>query len=285
MDVIIFTNGGIGDQIQYSSLIAEHGIRGDKVNIFCHPELAFFHESNPNVTNILSEVDNVKVYDIGYNFAIKTELAAIFSETPIKKRIGYIDVFGKIAATNQAAKELMHLALDKNAQSPKTLAEWFCEIAGVIYSPISFYINTNNFDCSPDIVIQYKTNVPDKDWGLDQTKAIVDRFKDKEVWITTHDKNKEELEGIGCKVLSGSIGEITNTAELISRSKLLVTPDTATFNLGVALGIPTIILTNGYDRGFCIPKNNNKVTVIKGETMNDISTDVVIEAITRRLDV
>lgn len=279
MKALIVTNGGIGDQIQYSSLIKaiKKKYPDSEITVFCHEQLVPFYKMNKLVDNAISSISSDMKFDLGYNFAIRKDLCVIFTETPIEKRYGYIYDSNRLLPTNKEAEKLMISALDHKRNSVFTLNEWFCKIAELDVEPTEVYFEKVPKDV--DIVIQYKTSKEFKNWPLDYLKQLIEKFQDKKVWITTSTKNLDDLKELNVNILAGEIEDLDKTANMISNAKLLITPDTVTMHMGIALKIKTLVLTTDYDRGFSIPENNENVIVIREKLMNDILPETVISKV------
>lgn len=285
MRILIITNGGVGDQIQYSSLIKGLKIKhpDSEITIFCDPRLQFVYKHDKNVSDIISSLDKVEEFDLGFNFALKNNLMEIFYGSPIKERVGFIKIEKSIKATNLEAKKLMVTALGKK-QSDKSLSEWFCSIAEVEWQEPYFCYETDKDFQETDVVLQYGTNVKEKNWPKeyygDLLKYLIS--KKKVVCITGHEKSIKDIWELQQEVgsafmLPGNFEKLYETAKLLSRSKLLISPDTSIVHIGITLGLKTIIISNNYDRGFAFSDKFKNLCFIKKENIEDITPQIVID--------
>lgn len=296
MKILIITNGGIGDQIHFSSLIRglKEKHKDSEITIFCHPLIKFIYENDENVSNVVSEITNEE-FDFGFNFALKNELLDLFGEISVKERVGFKRRKSEVAktddariiqkgvvATNNAAKELLRNQLGKFLVK-SMLSEWLCAIADVKWEKPYFKFKRTNEKYNSDIVLQYGTNVKEKNWSKEYYEELIKYFKKQKIWIIGHEVHRKDIlsfQKLGIVPMIGEIELIPNVAELLEQSKLLISPDTGVAQIGIALGINTIILSNGYDRGYMLPKNRSafeNVKIIEKEKMDDISPQLVKE--------
>ena len=300
MKILVITNCGIGDQIQFSSLIAglKNKFNDSEITIFCHNDLKFIYEYDENVKTVTSEI-NDEEFDIGYNFALKNDLLDIFQEISINERVGFSRRRGfetrtknaiikeqrGIKATNSSARKLMLILLTKK-RSDKLLSEWLCEIANVQWTkPYFTYDKTVSLpvlEQKHNIVIQYGTNIEEKNWSDENYEKLIGLIDPEiTIWITAKENPKEfisRLEKYEYKnvffFINKSFSEI---ASLLTKSDLIISPDTSIAQVGLALNVNTIVLSSKYDRGFTLSKKINNLILIEKETINEISPNDIIE--------
>jgi len=308
MDILIITNGGIGDQIHYSSVI--QGIKDNDpesaITIFCNPELSFIYEHDENISCITSCLDDL-TFDVGYNFGFgKKVLNAIFMEVEIKERIGYTAINDRVVPTNQAAKNLLRFIvsdkikndnLKKTIKDRKSLSEWFCEIANVKWiRPYFTYESKPSSFFDTDVVIQYGTSKDEKNWPDEYYEILIkDLIKSgKSVFVTCHESHREYMKKLYHKLrdeigiidimgmfhyLAGNMKELSRVANLINRTKMVVTPDTAMAHIALAMNKRTIVMSNNYGSGIAYSDTYKNLEMVKEESMLSIKPETILERI------
>jgi len=280
MDILVITNGGIGDQIHFSSLIK--GLKNkyvhSRISVFCHPYHEFIYRYNEDVYEILHRLEQHR-FHIGFNFALKNDLIDIFESVAIDKRNGFRKILGKLKPTNKFAEDLMKLVIYKKF-SDKSLGEWFCQIAGVEWNKPIFNFKSMRFFDDCDIVLQYGTNKEEKNWPKKYYKEILKLLKDKRVYVTGHIKYEEDIKEICENSIPHLIGEnygLYDVARLLEKTTHLITPDTCVAHIGVALDKNVIVLSNCFDRGYAFSKKFNNVQIIKMNSMENITPNLILQ--------
>lgn len=246
--------------------------------VFCHPFHEFIYRYNEDVSAILHQLGDQK-FHLGYNFALKNELIDIFESLHIDKRNGFRKILGKLKPTNKCAEDLIDLVTYKKF-SEKSLGEWFCQIAGVEWVKPNFNFKSMKFFNDCDIVLQYGTNKEEKNWPKKNYKEILNSLKDKKVYVTGHVKYENDIKEICEDKILYLIGEnhgLYDVAQLLEKTKCLITPDTCVAHIGAALGINVIVLSNGFDRGYAFSKKFNNVQIIKMNSMENITPNLVLQ--------
>jgi ADP-heptose:LPS heptosyltransferase len=284
MKIAIITNGGIGDLIQYSSLIfgLKEKYRFCEITLFCDSRLKFIYRYFPYITVTESLTD--EKFDLGFNFALRTDLCTIFDRISITQKVGFVlaDSMGKIKCTNKQSEELYEVAI-RHQVSDKSLSEWFCYIAEVQWQKPKFYFKESFSSFVSDIIIQYGTSQEEKNWSYNEYYKLICYCNSKkyEVCITGHIKYKDEIitlsNSSNVDYFIGDNESLNETAQLISNAKLLITPDTSVAHIGLGVDTRTIVLSGNYDRGFAYTSKQKNLILIKENSMSDIKFEKVME--------
>lgn len=282
MKILIITNGGIGDQIHFSSLIKglKDKYSNSEITIFCHPRLQFIYKNDSNVKHITSSLDVTDRFKLGLCFSLNDELSKIFKETEIKERIGFYKDQNKLKWNNKHALNLLNLMI-KKGHSELSLSEWFCLIAEVEWARphFSYQQDTTLLQENPQIILQYGTSKIEKNWPFENYNQLLSMLDN--VWITGHVDYTSDIQKFNSNHLIGNLEDLEKVATLISKSKIVISPDSVVAHISLALRKPTIVLSSNYDRGFAFSSKYEELHLLKEKTMNKIKPERVYEEISK----
>ena len=102
------------------------------------------------------------------------------------------------------------------------------------------------------------------------------------IYLIGHKSDKTEIELLQRyltnkqNILIGDYEQLHDTAQLLSKSKLLISPDTSVIHIANTLNLKTIVLANNYDRGFHLSEKIKNFEIIRKDTMDDILPSMIV---------